>query len=115
MQTHKVKFSSSYRTKDRDLEEPVFGELDELVFPENAAVAKVSVGSDLPVKLAPFLNAKQSVHITVPCYAEETSIKKAYEFASNFCQEHLTLKLQEYMTFLDNNGVDYNKIEKGVK
>lgn len=115
MQTHKVKFSSSYSTKDKELEPSVFGDLDELVFPENAAVAKVSVGSELPVKLAPFLQAKQSVHITVPCYAEETSIKKAYEFASNFCQEHLTLKLQEYMEFLDGQGVDYSKIEKGVK
>ncbi len=114
MKTEKVKVFTSY-SEGKNIKEADFTELDSVIFPENSAIAKVSVGSELPIKLAPFLNAKQSVLITVPCYADEANIANAYTFASNFCEEFLGVKIQEYKDHLDSMGVDYSKIEKGVK
>lgn len=114
MKTERAKFFSSY-VEGRVEKESDAGQLEEVVFKDGAAVAKVSVGSELPLKLEKFLNAKQSIHITVPCYATEAGIKDAYEFASKFCEDHLGMKMQEYMNHLDSMGVDYTKIAEGVK
>jgi hypothetical protein len=114
MKTRKVKVFTWYE-EGKVEKESDYTELDQVVFPEDAAVATVSVGSELPIALAKFLNAKQTVHISVPCYADKSSIANAYKFASEFCEEHLSLKIQEYLVYLDSKGVDYKKIREGIK
>ena len=68
-------------------------ELEVRVFPENVEPAKVSVGLNSTVNMGNYESLKLSVHVTLPCYAEE--VEEAFDKARDFCEEKITQMLSD--------------------
>ena len=84
-----------------------------LFYPENLAIGKVSVGNDCNMKIYGFGgNAKVSCFMTVPYPLVEGEFEKAKKFAQKRCEEHIEQQMEQYKSFLDNQGIDWKKIEK---
>ena len=86
-----------------------------LFFPDDMEVTRVSIGAELPIKLADYQYAKSSVHISVPCPTTSEQIEEAKKFASNFCQSEVQEQMAGYLEWLKSKGIDMEKIAKKVK
>tara|TARA_R110002167_G_scaffold24964_1_gene87122 strand:+ start:1076 stop:1453 length:378 start_codon:yes stop_codon:yes gene_type:complete len=86
-----------------------------VAFPENAPIATVSVGAELPLAIAPFMYAKQSVHISIPCIMDEDEINQAQEFCQKFTEENLNGCMKKYVSWMDKCNIDWKAVEKSLK
>lgn len=60
-------------------------------------------------------NASVSVHISVPCPLNDTEIQEATKYAVGFCETVVQSQLKQYTTFLNEQGIDWKKVENNVK
>lgn len=83
------KFTGKMLVNNGETEE----DLEVRVFPEGVEPAKVSVGLNSTVNMGNYESLKLSVHVTLPCYAEE--VEETFDKAQDFCEERLARMLSD--------------------
>lgn len=63
------------------------------VFPEGVEPAKVSIGLNSTINMGNYESLRLSVHVTLPCYAEE--VDAAFNKAQSLCEAKLSQMLSE--------------------
>ena len=86
-----------------------------LFYPENLALGRLSLGVDAPMILYKYGNAKASIHISIPTPIVESEIEKARKYAKKLAEKHIDQQYDEYKRFLDEQGIDWKKVESKIK
>lgn len=85
-------------------------------FDDNLAVGRISISKNYPIKVYGFGgNAPVSVHVSVPYPMTADQEQDAIKYANNLADVELEKSAEEYQTWLDNHGIDWQKIENNIK
>lgn len=112
---NKIRVDSMFSAEGEILPEDKREDITETVtfFPEGLAVARVSGGRDMPLRLYGFGgNAKISIHVSVACPETPDQIENAIKYIDKVCESKIKSQLTGYKKFLDAQGFDWKKLEK---
>ena len=117
MKEEKIKVSKTFSMfKDGHLlDEGEREDISEQVvyFPDNVAVGKVSISRQLALKTYGFGgNNPVNVHVSIPYPMTPDQEREAIKYGTRICEEEVVNQMNSYKEWLDNNGIDWEKIEK---
>lgn len=85
-------------------------------WPEDLAVGSVTVSRNQPMMVYAFGgNASLFVSSTVPYPIAPGEREKAELHATKTCESHIVDQMTQYKGFLDNIGIDWQKVESEMK